>query len=66
MNHFYQNLQTAFLSAGWLMMGTGIHGWVVKDIYPERYATGSFVVGAVFVALSYVAKKYLQRDSGNK
>lgn len=66
MKNFYQNLQTAFMSAGWIMVGTGIFGWAFKGIYPGRYATGSFVVGAVFVVLCYIAKKYLQRDSGNQ
>lgn len=60
MKNFYQNLQTAFMSAGWLMMGTGVMGWVIEGMFPAPYPTGSFIVGAVFVALSYAAKRWLR------
>ena len=59
------NMQTAFMNAGWLMVGTGVMGWVIDGVFPASYSTGSFLVGSAFVVLSYLAKRYLNRNSSN-
>ena len=43
----------AFNTAGWLMVGTGVMGWVVEGVLPTPYPTGSFIVGVAFVVLPY-------------
>ena len=48
------------MSAVWLMIGTGVMGLVIEGMFPVPYPTGSFIVGAVFVALLYAAKRRLR------
>lgn len=59
----FKGMQTSFMTAGGLMVGTGIMGLVLDGtIFPVGYAKGSLIVGSVMVIVTYVAKRFLKPE----
>jgi hypothetical protein len=64
---FFKNITSAFHSAGWLMIGTGLIITVLNmtsigiTSIVKQWGYGSLVVGACFVVIDLIAS-YLLRD----
>jgi hypothetical protein len=54
----FKGMQTSFMTAGGLMIGTGIMGLVLDGVpFPRAYSMGSLIVGSVMVIAAYAAKR---------
>lgn len=59
----FKGMQTSFMTAGGLMIGTGIMGLALGvTFFPAGYAKGSLIIGSVMVIASYAAKRLLKPE----
>jgi hypothetical protein len=65
---FLKNISTAFRSAGWLMIGTGLMIWIFNRMSTladsfSQYATGSLIVGGCFVLIDFLMSYLLSKKT---
>jgi hypothetical protein len=57
----FKGMQTSFMTAGGLMIGTGIMGLMLDGVpFPRAYSIGSLIVGSVMVIAAYAAKRFFK------
>jgi hypothetical protein len=62
----FKGIQTSFMTAGGLMVGTGIMGLMLDGVpFPRAYSMGSLIVGSAMVIVFYAAKRLLSNKSKN-
>ena len=59
----FKGMQPSFITAGGLMVGTGIMGLFLDgSLFPTGYAKGSLIIGLVMVIAAYAAKRFIKPE----